>query len=245
MHSCTFFCVYAGLVDFCRKLCYFDVKINAQLTTVSYSVLGIGAQMLKYRPNINPIKSIRLEAYQMSTMKKRIPMFLLALAMMVAMALPTFADNGNISTFASTNVWRFYRAYSTNFVAGVKGAISDGAPVILAEKADNYNQHFMAKYARDGSLRIFCRSGYQSAKPEQSYTLNVYRSGNYPCTMLRGTNDNRLDSEIDFNTINASNFRIKLVKRNLYLTQNALNNQLTWTTYSEDGTKAWAEVSVR
>lgn len=27
----------------------------------------------------------------MSTMKKRIPMFLLALAMMVAMALPTFA----------------------------------------------------------------------------------------------------------------------------------------------------------
>ena len=42
-------------------------------------------------PNINPTKSIRLEAYQMSTMKKRIPMFLLALAMMVAMALPTFA----------------------------------------------------------------------------------------------------------------------------------------------------------
>jgi len=91
LHSCIFFCVYAGLVDFCRKPCYFDVKINAQLTTVSYLVLGIGAQMLKYRPNINPIKSIRLEAYQMSTMKKRIPMFLLALAMMVAMALPTFA----------------------------------------------------------------------------------------------------------------------------------------------------------
>lgn len=90
LHSCTFFCVYAGLVDFCRKLCYFDVKINAQLTTVSYLVLGIGAQILKYRPNINSIKSIRL-AYQMSTMKKRIPMFLLALAMMVAMALPTFA----------------------------------------------------------------------------------------------------------------------------------------------------------
>ncbi len=91
LHSCIFFCVYAGLVDFCRKPCYFDVKINAQLTTVSYLVLGIGAQMLKYRPNINPIKSIRLEAYQMSTMKKRIPMFLLALAMMVAMAVPAFA----------------------------------------------------------------------------------------------------------------------------------------------------------
>ena len=42
-------------------------------------------------PNINPIKSIRLEDYQMSTIRKRIPMFLFALAMMVAMALPTFA----------------------------------------------------------------------------------------------------------------------------------------------------------
>lgn len=33
----------------------------------------------------------------MSSMKKRIPMFLLAIAMMVAMALPTFADWYNIS----------------------------------------------------------------------------------------------------------------------------------------------------
>ena len=33
----------------------------------------------------------------MSTMKKRIPMFLLALAMMVAMALPTFAADYNNS----------------------------------------------------------------------------------------------------------------------------------------------------
>ena len=32
----------------------------------------------------------------MSTMKKRIPMFLLALAMMVAMALPTFADSPSV-----------------------------------------------------------------------------------------------------------------------------------------------------
>lgn len=43
----------------------------------------------------------------MSTMKKRIPMFLLALAMMVAMALPTFADWLNISYrpnfFATSN----------------------------------------------------------------------------------------------------------------------------------------------
>ena len=59
--------------------------------------------MLKYRPNINSIKSIRLEAYQMSTMKKRISMFLLALAMMVVMALPTFAAdyNNSLATYNS------------------------------------------------------------------------------------------------------------------------------------------------
>jgi len=39
----------------------------------------------------------------MSTMKKRIPMFLLALAMMVAMALPTFAAdyNNSLATYNS------------------------------------------------------------------------------------------------------------------------------------------------
>ena len=57
--------------------------------------------MLKYRPNINLIKSIRLEAYQMSTMKKRIPMFLLAIAMMVAMALPSFAATFQSNTARS------------------------------------------------------------------------------------------------------------------------------------------------
>lgn len=40
----------------------------------------------------------------MSTMKKRIPMFLLALAMMVAMALPTFAA----SPPYSARVWIYY-----------------------------------------------------------------------------------------------------------------------------------------
>lgn len=45
----------------------------------------------------------------MSTMKKRIPMFLLALAMMVAMAVPAFADG--IATRASTGSSVTYCAY--------------------------------------------------------------------------------------------------------------------------------------
>ena len=39
----------------------------------------------------------------MSTMKKRIPMFLLALAMMVAMALPTFALSNKTSTMRNVS----------------------------------------------------------------------------------------------------------------------------------------------
>ena len=53
---------------------------------ISFVVLGIGAQMLKYCPNINPIKSIRLEAYQISNNEETYPLFLLALTTMVAMA---------------------------------------------------------------------------------------------------------------------------------------------------------------
>ena len=56
----------------------------------------------------------------MSTMKKRIPMFLLALAMMVAMALPTFADEiqprANLySTYSvrSVSQGRFLHGYGT------------------------------------------------------------------------------------------------------------------------------------
>lgn len=165
------FCVYAGLVDFCRKLCYFDVKINAQLTTVSYLVLGIGAQMLKYRPNINPIKSIRLEAYQMSTMKKRIPMFLLSLAMMVAMALPTFAAQVGPNYYSMT-----YRPYhsissSNNYlnVARDSTTVSAlGKPLILWETTSpstdqkfnevyrvvNSKAGFVLEFAADTTLAV-------------------------------------------------------------------------------------------
>ena len=79
------------------------------------------------------IKSIRLEAYQMSTMKKRIPMFLLALAMMVAMAVPAFADG--ISTRASTDSFVTYCAYGgTNEMSTVgPSSMQDGAEVKLQQ----------------------------------------------------------------------------------------------------------------
>lgn len=56
------------------------------------------------------MKSIRLEAYQMSKMKKRVPMFLFVLAMMVAMALPTFAAFVN----TGANGYYLFRAPHNN-----------------------------------------------------------------------------------------------------------------------------------
>ena len=198
--------------------------------------------MLKYRPNINPIKSIRLEAYQMSTMKKRIPMFLLALAMMVAMAVPAFADG--ISTRASTDSFVTYCAYGgTNEMSTVgPSSMQDGAEVKLATASTSITHKFIAVKADDGSLRIFSRIGYSAGNKSTSYTLNAYRVGsNWPCTMLKGSRDNRADSEIDFKTVDSVSFRIFLSKRNRYLFQNGINTTLTWQPYTENNSCRWYE----
>jgi len=47
----------------------------------------------------------------MSSMKKRIPMFLLALAMMVAMALPTFADSPSVYSSLGDSVSSVQNTY--------------------------------------------------------------------------------------------------------------------------------------
>ena len=60
----------------------------------------------------------------MSTIKKRIPMFLLALAMMVAMALPTFAAEPRalLDVPTNTKVHITSRAYSSAYL-NVENAI--------------------------------------------------------------------------------------------------------------------------
>ncbi len=180
----------------------------------------------------------------MKTLDKRFLSLCLFLILAIMTALPTFAaSDETVSTRVALNSWRYYRPY-TVFDArmAVVGAIKDGAPVQLKSKADVQSQQFNARYASDGSLRVFSRLGYQAANLAQSYTLNVYRSGNWPCTMLRGTNDNRSDSEVEFYTINASSFRIYLPARNVYLTQNGLNQSLNWGPYAELYIKVWVQM---
>lgn len=160
-------------------------------------------------------------------------------------AVPAFAATSeSVSPRATLNGWHYYRPYTVfDSRMAVSGSIGDGAEVKLKSKVNTTSQQFIARYAADGSLRIFSRLGYQSTNPTQSYTLNVYRSGNWPCTMLRAAADNRSDSEVDFHTIDSISFRIYLPGRNVYLTQNGLNQNLTWGSYAEQYIKAWVQVA--
>ena len=181
----------------------------------------------------------------MKTLNKKILTGCLALMMCIVMAVPTFAAaTESVSPRATLNGWHYYRPYTVfDSRMAVSGSIGDGAEVKLKSKVNTTSQQFIARYAADGSLRIFSRLGYQSANPTQSYTLNVYRSGNWPCTMLRAAADNRSDSEVDFHTIDSISFRIYLPGRNVYLTQNGLNQNLTWGSYAEQYIKAWVRVA--
>lgn len=188
---------------------------------------------------------IRPEEILMETLNKKILTGCLALMMCIVMAVPTFAAaTESVSPRATLNGWHYYRPYTVfDSRMAVSGSIGDGAEVKLKSKVNTTSQQFIARYAADGSLRIFSRLGYQSANPTQSYTLNVYRSGNWPCTMLRAAADNRSDSEVDFHTIDSISFRIYLPGRNVYLTQNGLNQNLTWGSYAEQYIKAWVQVA--
>ena len=179
------------------------------------------------------------------TLNKKILTGCLALMMCIVMAVPAFAATSeSVSPRATLDGWHYYRPYTVfDSRMAVSGSIGDGAEVKLKSKVNTTSQQFIARYAADGSLRIFSRLGYQSINPTQSYTLNVYRSGNWPCTMLRATADNRRDSEVDFHTIDSISFRIYLPGRNVYLTQNGLNQNLTWGSYAEQYIKAWVQVA--
>lgn len=171
---------------------------------------------------------------------------LMAAAMMAfAFSATAFAaGEESISPRASLNGWYYYRPYTVyDSRMAVAGTIGDGTAVQLKSNVNTSSQQFNARYASDGSLRIFSRLGYQAANLTQSYTLNVYRSGSWPCTTLRATADNRTDSEVDFHTIDAISFRIYLPNRNVYLTQNGLNQNLTWGSYAEQYIKAWVQVA--
>lgn len=69
----------------------------------------------------------------MSTIKKRIPMFLLALAMMVAMAVPTFAaDFSSVNSNDSSNLWKII---SENPNANISVEIPHSTPYAFSDRS--------------------------------------------------------------------------------------------------------------
>ena len=111
----------------------------------------------------------------MKTLNKKILTGCLALMMCIVMAVPAFAATSeSVSPRATLNGWHYYRPYTVfDSRMAVSGSIGDGAEVKLKSKVNTTSQQFIARYAADGSLRIFSRLGYQSTNPTQSYTLNV------------------------------------------------------------------------
>ena len=83
----------------------------------------------------------------MSTMKKRVPMFLLALAMMVAMALPTFADWSlqPDSQPLNNNYLNIYRNSSSEPINGKK-------LILFHTSEPGYDQKFTVEYRSYGGI---------------------------------------------------------------------------------------------
>ena len=135
-------------------------------------------------PNINPIKSIRLEAYQMSTIKKRIPMFLLALAMMVAMALPTFAAEPRalLDVPTNTKVHITSCAYSSAYlnVENTAPIVKSGDTVGVWSNTGDDSQRWYIE-AIDAGNRLYRVGCYNHT----DLTLNIYSpsDANAACTV--------------------------------------------------------------
>lgn len=95
----------------------------------------------------------------MKTLNKKILTGCLALMMCIVMAVPAFAATSeSVSPRATLNGWHYYRPYTVfDSRMAVSGSIGDGAEVKLKSKVNTTSQQFIARYAADGSLRIFSR----------------------------------------------------------------------------------------
>ena len=106
----------------------------------------------------------------MSTMKKRIPMFLLALAMMVAMALPTFAA----SPPYSARVWIYNCENSMpNLNAACESQPTDHTNVTMWSNTNSDTQRWDLR-AIDTTKNLCYIRNYANTQ----YALNIYRVNN-------------------------------------------------------------------
>lgn len=119
----------------------------------------------------------------MSTMKKRIPMFLLALAMMVAMALPTFALSNKTSTMPSNHD-------AEECVSDIVAANSDDTGTVTPYAA--------AHCEKNGNVGYYIRTNFSSVPVGKEfrnctdgrvgisdYRVQYHRSETYRCNLCK------------------------------------------------------------
>lgn len=134
----------------------------------------------------------------MSTIKKRIPMFLLALAMMVAMALPTFAAEPRalLDVPTKTKVHITSRAYSSAYlnVENTAPIVKSGDTVGVWSNTGDDSQRWYIE-AIDAGNRLYRVGCYNHT----DLTLNIYSpsDANAACTVYPWRDNDSSDYTIE------------------------------------------------
>ena len=139
----------------------------------------------------------------MSTMKKRIPMFLLALAMMVAMALPTFAAS-DVTTSSKKHFYSNMRGQYLNLEGS--GAAYKNRNVTIYTYTNDDDQCWYIQNRGNGLKVYSAKSDAQG----NAYTLNM-NTKTYNCNIYPDIASNNSDSQVS--TVGTwSSFRISLAR---------------------------------
>lgn len=164
-------------------------------------------------------------------MKKRIFAAVCVVVMLLAMSTAVFAAPSIGTMGYSPNAWTRWN--------NARGCLTPGASTgsgntVLSSPISSVNiaqLWSLRRQPNDGSYRMYNNVSY-NATTGRGYTLNI-RSG--MCTTLYDNPSNRSDSEVDLNTINASQnlYRIKLPYYNVYLQSRGSKAQCSWEYYNE------------
>ena len=166
----------------------------------------------------------------MSTMKKRIPMFLLALAMMVAMALPTFAAS-DVTTSSKRHLYSNVRGQYLN-LEGSGSAYKNRNVTVYSYTSDDDQYWYIQN--RGNGLKVY------SAKSDaqgNAYTLNI-NTQTYNCNIYPDMASNNSDSQVSTSG-RSSSFEISLA-RNTSTLRLAIDSNSRNVAWGSTDTYTWA-----
>lgn len=149
----------------------------------------------------------------MSTMKKRIPMFLLALAMMIAMALPTFAA---VARAVPTNTSTLFISANSQGVltAATYGNAGNNDPVYAWSEMTDANESTVV--SQIWVVQNHAKGLIVKPSSNQSLSLNVYRSGSWPCTVYSISDNSYEDYILNSPSYGSNLCQLRLTYRNNY-----------------------------